>query len=436
MIMVSSILESCKAADAVRRYPVRLCLAAPVLFAAIGLPLGSVALADHDDHWVAAWGVPPGTTILAPSNQTVREVERISIGGDVLRVRLSNELNMGPITIGDAHIGLAGANGAIVAGSDRTLTFGGEHSIKIAPGAAVYGDPVRLTVPTLGTVAVSLFFPTNTGMATIHILSQNTTYITTGDTTASVNLIGATTSPSRYLLSEIQVLADDNAAAIVTLGDSITEGVTSTTDASHRWPDFLADRLAAAHGIGPRGVDNAGISANRVLNDAAPGGFNGGPGALNRFDRDVLAQAGVKFVILLDGINDIGTPVLLNLPEQAVTADDLITGYRQIIARAHAQGIHVFGGTLTPSGGTTIPGYFTPAGEATREAVNEFIRTSGEFDGVVDFDKAVRDPANPIQLLQAFASPDRLHPNDAGYHAMANAIDLQLFKLDDDHNHD
>jgi lysophospholipase L1-like esterase len=399
------------------------------LVAALGPSPGTAALANRDGRWVSSWADPAVSTVQAPSNQTVREIERISLGGNWLRVRFSNEFNPAATVVGEAHIALAGLAGSTVPYSDRQLTFGGQSSITIPPNAAVYSDPVRLAVPTLGSVAVSLFLPANAEMVTIHPAGIDTAYITNGNTTAYSSPGGAVKSGMRYMLSEIQVLADEDALAIVTLGDSITEGAGSTTDDSHRWPDFLADRLAAAHGIGPRGVSNAGIGCNRVLNDNPPNPFfSFGEGALARLDRDVLAQAGVKYLVILEGANDLGLPGLVHVPQQTITADQLIVAYRQIVARAHAHGIKVIGGTITPFAGATQPNYWTPAGEAIREAVNKFILKSGEFDGTIDFAAAIADPKKPTFMATQFSSGDGLHPNDAGYEAMATAIDLRLFK--------
>jgi lysophospholipase L1-like esterase len=403
--------------------------AAVALAGSLALFSATLARADRDGRWVSTWGQPAVSTTQAPSNQTVREIERISLGGDVLRIRLSNELNPAAITVGEAHIGLAGVAGATVPFTDRPVTFGGQSSIIIPPNAAVYSDPVKIAVPALGSVAVSIFLPANSGTVTVHAESIDTAFITNGNTTASSSPAGATKSPMRYLLSEIQVIADDDASAIATLGDSITEGVGSTTDQSHRWPDLLAGRLASAHGIGRRGINNVGIGGNRVLNDTPPNPFfNFGQGALARLDRDVLAQAGVKYLILLEGVNDLGLPGFVRVPQQTVTADQLIAAYRQVIARAHAHGIKVIGGTITPFAGATETNYWTPTGEAIREAVNKFILSSGEFDGTIDFAAAIADPKKPTFMAAQFSSGDGLHPNDAGYQAMANAIDLGLFK--------
>ncbi len=377
---------------------------------------GSSAIAGEED-WVASWGAPPSDPVAAPSNQTVREIARVSLGGERVRIRLSNELGTAAVTLGAAHIARAGAGSAIVPGSDRTLTFSGEASIVIPPRALVYSDPVDLALPDLGSVAVSLYFPAGSSTVTTHQLGVQTAYIVSGDATAAASLTGASTSLFRYLLSEVQVVASGETAAVVTLGDSITDGYCSTVDANHRWPDFLAARVA-----GRLGVVNEAISGNRVLHD------NFGPNALSRLDRDVLVHPGAAFVTVLEGINDIGLPGAFAPLSETVSADDIIAGYKQLIARAHAKGLRIYGATLTPFEGTTFPGYFTPAKEPIREAVNAWIRGSGGFDAVIDFDAVVRDPTHPTRILAAYDCGDHLHPNDAGYQAMANALDLTLFR--------
>src|SRR5262249_50074154 len=276
-----------------RHWTFNVIAAVAMLAGVIALSSPTVTRAHDEGRWVATWGNSPGSAAPAPSNQTVRQIESISLSGKTVRVRLFNEFSPQAITVGEAHIALAATGSSIKPGSDRQLTFGGQSSITIPSNAVVYSDPVHLKVPALGDVAVSIFLPTNTGTISLHGSSIDTAYITSGNTTSAVTLSGATTSPSRFMLTEIQVLADNDAAAIVTLGDSITEGVGSTNGASRRWPDFLAGRLAAAHGIGTRGVDNAGIGGNRVLHDSPPNpfGLNFGQGALARLDRDVLSQA-------------------------------------------------------------------------------------------------------------------------------------------------
>lgn len=387
------------------------------------------------DHWVGTWAaspqMPPEDATAVNSadagfhNQTVRMIVRVSIGGEELRVRLSNAFGSAAVTIGDAHVAIAGDGAAIVPGTDRALTFSGHESFTIPPGATVLSDPVRLHVPALASLSVSVFVPDSTGPATWHALGRGTTYISgPSDLCASADLPNAKTATSWYWLSGVEVLANARAAAIVTLGDSITDGAAATLNANHRWPDVLATQLAARGdaAASPLAVLNEGISGNRLLHDVA------GPSALARFDRDVLSQDGVRYLIVLEGINDIGWPhmpvgIAASLPgnkykSDAVTADEIISALRQVVERAHTHGIRVFGGTLTPFGGAF---YETPDGEAERETVNQWIRTSGVFDGVIDFDKITRDPKQPQRFLPAYDSGDHLHPGDTGYDAMGRA---------------
>ncbi|HLW83264.1 MAG TPA: SGNH/GDSL hydrolase family protein [Candidatus Acidoferrales bacterium] len=373
-------------------------------------------------HWVGTWAaspqMPEGGNGIPESdegfnNQTVRMIARVSIGGKQVRVRLSNEYGTAPVEIGDAHIALAGKGAEIVAGTDRQLTFSGEKTFVIPPGAEVMSDPVRLDIKPLTAVAVSIFVPNATGPATWHALARQTTYISSaGNFTATTNMAAARTMHSWYWLSGIEVLASARTAAVVTLGDSITDGAASTLDANHRWPDVLADEFAKNGAA--LSVLNEGISGNRLLHDVA------GMNALARFDADVLSQDGVKYLIVLEGINDIGWPHILGgkYAGDAVSAEEIIAALRQIAERAHAHGIRVFGATLTPFEGAF---YETADGEAEREAVNHWIRTSGAFDGVIDFDKVTRDPAQPKRFLPADDSGDHLHPGDAGYKAMGHA---------------
>jgi len=383
-------------------------------------------------HWVVTWGtaealvrppVPANAQAQASpgapwfKNQTVRMVARTSIGGQRVRIKVENEFAAAPVTIGAAHIALRGKDSEIAAGTDRALTFDGKPGCILSPGVIRVSDPVELKVPALADLAVSLYFPGETGPPTNHGTGLHTTYISKeGDFTGQSAIADATTSLSYYYLAAIDVEAPAGAAALVTFGDSITDGTRSTPNTDHSWPALLAVRLAKNKATSTIGVANMGISGNRVLYDGA------GASALARFDRDVLNQSGVKWVMLLEGINDIGrvgTPT----PE-APTADDLIAGYRQFIDAAHTHGIKVIGCTLTPYMGA---GYSREAGEAVREAVNTFIRTGGAFDAVVDFDAATRDSADPQRIRAAFDPGDHLHPNDAGYQAMANAVDLSIF---------
>jgi lysophospholipase L1-like esterase len=391
--------------------------------------------ADAGD-WIDTWSASPQPVwepdFFAPAgiprtlrNQTIRHVARISLGGSRVRVEFSNEYGEHPLVIGAAHVALAGEKDAIAPGSDRVLTFSGSTSITVPPGAPVWSDPVDLAVPALGSVAVSLFLPEVTPATTWHNDARQTAYISgEGDFTAAERFEPAQTVTSRIFLSGIAVDAAPEARAVVLFGDSITDGDGSTLDANHRWPDFLAERLNKAN---PKvAVLNEGISGARVLRDRM------GDNALARFDRDVLSHPRADTVVLMMGINDIGWPETILVPkgEPAPSAEDVIDGYEQIIARAHANGMRIIGATLTPFEdtfrGTPLYGYYSEAKEAKRAAINQWIRTSGAFDGVIDFDAATRDPANPKHIQAQYDKGDHLHPNDTGYKAMAESVDLGL----------
>jgi lysophospholipase L1-like esterase len=387
-------------------------------------------------HWVATWGtaqllvrpLPPATPPATPpakqapaaqgfTNQTVRMVVRTSIGGQRLRIKVENAFNSAPVTIGAAHIALRAKDSEIVAASDRALTFNGKPGCILSPGVVRLSDPVDLKVAPLTDLAVSLYFPGETGPPTSHGTGLHTTYISReGDFTGQPAIADAATTLSYYYLAAVDVEAPAAAAALVTFGDSITDGTASTPNSDHNWPSLLAARLAKNKKTASVGVANMGIGGNRVLYDGS------GASALARLDRDVLSQSGVKWVMLLEGINDIGR-VGTNTPE-APTADDLIAAYKQLIEIAHTHGIAVIGCTLTPYEGA---GYSREPGEAVRQAVNTFIRTGGAFDAVVDFEAATRDSGNPKRFRAAFDPGDHLHPNDAGYQAMADAVDLAIF---------
>jgi len=392
----------------------------------------------QNEHWVATWATahrasPPlassavGQPFTAAqqaqfgfNNQTIRMIAPVSIGGRRVRVQLSNAFGTMPLKLGAVHVALRAKDSAIAPGSDRALTFSGQPSFTIPPGASALSDPVDLEVPPLGELAVSVYVPEAAGPPTIHTAGLHTTYISkSGDATAQPSIEDGITTQSWYWLSNIQVLAPADVSAIVAFGDSITDGARSTPDADRSWPSRLARRLAANRETAHIAVLNQGIGGNRVLRD------NTGVNALARFDEDVLSPAGVKWLIVLEGINDIGQGARANaLPENAVTAAELIAAHRQMIERAHLRGIKVMGATLTPYGGA---GYSSEKGESIRDAVNTWIRTSGAFDAVVDFEAATRDPKNPKQFRPEFDSGDHLHPSDAGYQAMADAIDLTIF---------
>jgi lysophospholipase L1-like esterase len=345
-------------------------------------------------------------------------IVRSSIGGRRVVVHLSNAYGSGPLRIGAAHIALREKDSAIVAGSDRVLTFGGNPSFTIPVGAEIASDPVDLDLPKLRDIAVSVYIPGEESSPTNHLTGLHTTYISKeGDFSGAPAIADATTRQSWYWVSEIDVLADRDARLIVAFGDSITDGATSTPDTDRSWPSLLAQRLAANKATADLAVVNEGISGNRLLADGA------GVSALARFDRDVLSQPGVKWIIVLEGINDIGIGALAG-PQAAVTAEDLIGAHKQLIERAHLHGIKVVGATLTPYEGAA---YYSEGGEAIRQAVNQWIRTSGAFDAVIDFDQVVRDPGNPKQIRADYNIRDHLHPNDVGYQAMADAVDLSLF---------
>jgi len=388
-----------------------------------------------ENHWVVTWGASPAPQLggetqmrqekLVFENQTLREVVHLSAGGAEVRVRLSNAFGKYEAEIGAAHIALHGSGGSIVAGSDRVLTFSGRHMVTIPPNALVLSDPVKLNVPAGGQIAISLFLPKKTVGAGIHYAAQQTAYVAAGDVTGAEAVGGGGTMTSWVFLAGVDVLAPEAATAVVAFGDSITDGARSTVDANHRWPDFLAARLREK---GRKlAVMDAGIGGNRILHDAQSN-VRFGVSALARFDRDVLAQPGVKYVIVLEGINDLGHAGSSAPASETVSADDIIAGLKQLIERAHEHGLKIFGATLTPFEGTPFNGYFTPEKEVKRKAANEWIRTGGAFDGVIDFDKAVRDPAHPGRMLASYDGGDHLHPGDAGYKAMGEAVDLSLFK--------
>jgi lysophospholipase L1-like esterase len=352
------------------------------------------------------------------ADTTVREIVHLSIGGPQVRVVFTNEFGTDPLTIGAAHVAVSQGGSTLNLASAAGLTFGGRTQIIIPPGALVVSDPADVSVPAGADLAISFFLPAQP----IHQLSErgsnHTGYVAPGNVVGARTLDNATEIRSWPFVKGVDVKAPAKAAAIVAFGDSITEGAFSTMNEDARWPDELARRLLADKRTANLGVLNEGISGNRILHD------NAGPSALARFDRDVLAQAGIKYLIVIEAINDIGTSYDPRRPHDVVTADDLIAGYQQIIERAHIHSIKVYIGTLTPYTGA---GYMSPAGEAVRQTLNQWIRTTNQIDGFIDFDKAMRDPANPAMYLPAYDHGDHLHPSDAGYKAMGDAIDLNLF---------
>jgi lysophospholipase L1-like esterase len=354
----------------------------------------------------------------------VRNIVFTSVGGNQIRIRLSNAFGKHAVTVGRTSVGIPLTGAQLVPGTTHRVTFGGKASVTIPRGAEVVSDPVPLKVSPLEQLAVSVYLPVATGRATYHFTAQQTNYIASGDkASATAGSAYKTTATSWYFLDG--VLAHNTAAAgtVVAFGDSITDGFQSQVGANDRWPNYLSRRLDAARGARAPAVADEGISGNRVLHNSPCFGVN----ALARYQRDVLAQPGVKDVIVLEGINDIGFSATPNtgcsVPNTNVTAAQIEAGYQQMINMAHSAGLKIFGATLTPFKGAA---YWTPAGEAKREAVNNWIRTSHAFDGVIDFAKAVQDRFNPLYINPAYNSGDNLHPNDAGYQAMANAVNLAL----------
>ena len=421
----------------------------PVVFRRLPLMfLAAVAIIDlgtihafswnGNESWVGTWSTalhapaagPPGLTNDGFTNQTLRQIVRTSVSGDRVRIRLST-FGAGVLTIGAAHIALRDTGAAIVSGSDRALTFGGQPSIRVPPNAPVLSDPVELAIPEGSDLAVSIFVPGSTGPATWHFSALQTSYVSPpGDFTASAMMPVASTPQAWFWLAGVEVMTAQQTGAVVTFGDSITDGTNSTRDTNRRWPDYLARRLLGQAGRDRLAVLNAAITGNRLLHDVI------GANALSRFDRDVLYQTGVTHVIVLLGNNDIGIGWMGGItPSEAVTVDQIIQAHRQLIQRAHARGIKIYGATLTPFDGAGIDagpggffGYFSLANEAKRQAVNAWIRTSHEYDAVIDFDEVLRDPSVPTRLGPRHDSGDHLHPNDTGYQAMSDAIDLKLFK--------
>jgi len=368
---------------------------------------------------------PAATTTPAPAaanatGETYRDIVHLSLGGSQIRLKISNEFGATPLTLGNVHVALSAGGNAVQPATDHPVTFGGVQSVTIPPGALAVSDPVAMPVAALANLAVSIFVPEQPGATlTYHALGASSNFIEKGDATTAATLSEAKRVTSWYLLKGVDVDAGPGAFNIATLGDSITDGAKATVDGNARWPNILANRLQANAKTAKIGVIDEGISGNRLLNEGA------GPSSLTRLDRDVLAQSGTKYLIVLIGINDIGRTAKPRGPDDGITSNQLIWGLQQIVERAHARGIKVFGATLTPFAGA---GYQDAQGLKMVEAENNFIRTSGVFDGVVDFNKTIRDPAKPDTFLPIYDSGDHLHPNDAGYKAMGDSIDLKLFQ--------
>jgi len=384
---------------------------------------GSGKVDPEPENWVASWGCGPGFAIGQEfADQTLRQFVRLSVGGNRVRIRLSNETGTQPLVIGSAHVAVAGREkGTIDPSTDRVLTFAGSAKTSISPGSPVLSDPVDLPVQPLTKLAISLYLTRDTGSSVMHLLGEETSYLSSsGDETGEVTIADASTVAERYFLTRVEVSSSTKAGTIVALGDSITDGRGSTPDADRRWPDRLAERLNEQ---GLRlGIVNAGIAGNRVLHDLPE--MVCGPSALSRFDRDVLSVPGVKFLIIFEGFNDITHPIANDLPEQTITTEQLIGGLKQLIARAHDHQIKVIGATELPCEGTP---FYSAEIEAKRQALNQWIRTGKAYDAVIDFEAVVRDPNHSTRVRPDYDSGDHGHLNDAGYRAMAEAVDLKLF---------
>ncbi len=375
-------------------------------------------------HWVGTWAATPASADgVALNSPTIRMFPRISIGGDTIRLRLSNAAGKGDLAVASTHVALRAPGAAIRPGTDRSVTFNGSGTVKIPAGAFVISDPVSLTVAPLDDLAVSIHIPDDlpASFGVTGRYSRQFNYLSPpADFTGHEIMHTSRVVDDWFFLSGIDVLASGDVGGIVALGDSITDGNISTHDAFCRWPDQLARRLVARGGR-MFGVMNQGLGGNRILHDVR------GDCGVKRFDRDVLAQPGVSHAIVVLGINDIRNRQ--GLAEEVVTADEVIDGLGQMAMRARDRGIEIFGGTLTPfENETFMPGAFTPEGEAKRIAVNEWIRTGGAFDAVIDFDEGLRDPDHPARMLAMYDNGDHLHPSDDGYNRMGDLIDLSLFE--------
>lgn len=354
--------------------------------------------------------------VLAQTNagfhdQTLRQTVHVSVGGESVTVRLSNEFGTTPLSVGAAHVALPQSGSTITPATDHALTFGGASAVQIPAGGTAQSDPAPLAVGAGGDVTLSLYLPGSTGPATFHPVASAPAFVNAkGDDTAQASLSAASSPTSWFLVTGVQVCADPKTRLLVAFGDSITDGYQSQASSNTRWPDGLARRLAKEPS-GPWAVVNAGISGNGLLSEIV------GPSGVSRLSRDVFARGSVAYMIVLEGINDIG---LGN-----ATAAQLEAGYQSVVADAHVRGIHVIGATLLPFKGSL---YYSSARETIRQAVNAWIRTSGAFDAVIDFENVVRDPKDGASILASYDSGDHLHPNSKGYGAMADAIDLALFK--------
>jgi lysophospholipase L1-like esterase len=409
-------------------------LSATVFAILTGSPLAQSRPAESPLTWVSTWGtsqqIPEPHNALPPedlTDATLRQIVHLSIGGPTLRVHLSNAFGTEALHITSAHIArpVSSSSSAIDPASDHSLTFAGNLQADIPPGAELISDPISYPVGPLSDLAISFHLQSPPARETGHPGSRATSYYVHGDLVSAPTLSEPKHVDHWYQISEIDVQAPSSAATVVALGDSITDGHGATTNGNDRWTDVLAARFQAAPATRSIGVSNEGIGGNHLLIDGL------GPNALARFDRDVLAPAGVRWVIVFEGVNDLGGLArdgeVPPAAHEALVAR-VIAAYQQIVARAHAHGLRVYGATITPYVGSTYyhPG---PLSAADRQVVNKWIRTPGNFDAVIDFDAVLRDPQHLDQLLPAYDCGDHLHPSPAGYKAMADAIPLNLFSV-------
>jgi lysophospholipase L1-like esterase len=401
--------------------------------AAIVLTLASVQASSPPVQnpatpWIATWAATPQTvmpgTLETYENQTLRLIVHTSVGGKRARIHLSNTFGSVALTIGMAHLAHRTSGADVDPASDRVLTFAGQHSVSVPPGATLVSDPVELEVPASSDLAVSLYLPTRTEATTSHFLALQTSYLSgnEGDVTAAAMFPVARTTGHWPFVTGVDVAASPGSYGIVALGDSLIDGVGSSKESNARWPDLLAARIqSAAHQ--EVGVINEGLIGNRLLRDSPVEvkqfGAALGESGIKRFQRDVVDQAGARYVIVRLGGNDLSFPGEYAPKTQIVNAADLIAGYRTLIERAHERGMRLIAITITPYS-------FAPDKEKARQEFNDWMRSSKELDGVIDFDKVLRDPQHPTQLLAAYDSGDQLHPNDAGYAAAVNSLPLSL----------
>lgn len=398
--------------------------------------------AAQQDTWIATWAASPQPVDAGPKepllhieDQTVRERVRVSAGGAKIRIRLSNEYGVSSLQIGSVTVAVPTDPASVKPESIHTVTFGRRSSVTIAPGAPVVSDPVEFPVTFGEELSVSIYFPRRVATPTTHSMALKRAVVSQhGDFSHAEHIVGGAISKSSISLSAVLVPAQPSQRVVVSFGDSVVDGDQSTVDADRNWPSDLVRRLGNSPEGAKLAVVNAGLAGNRLLTDGSGISAGFGISGVARFDRDALTLPGVTHIILLEGLNDIGFPgaklgqQFLADPTDVRSAEELIDAYRQLMERAHARGVKLIGATISPFEGVDFPGYYSAPKEALRQTINNWIRTSGAFDGVIDFDAVLRDPQHPSRLLPRFASKDHLHPNDDGYQAMADAIDLGLFK--------